>query len=190
MQPAPSSDDFASQCQQIAEQGFAVFPDVLSAAEVATYRAALQPWLDSGPLGRNVFEGTRTHRVYAMLAKDPVFAELVMHPMALAFAEHFLGESCLLSACLAIDLQPGESAQPWHTDDGHTTLAPPHDLLGVSTFWALDDTTVYNGATEVLPGSHRWSEQEFPGCSSPVTSAPRPIPRTMKTQDFIPIPSR
>ena len=167
MQPAPSSDDFSSQCQQIAEQGFAVFPDVLSTAEVATYRAALQPWLDSGPLGRNVFEGTRTHRVYAMLAKDPVFAELVMHPMALAFAEHFLGESCLLSACLAIDLQPGESAQPWHTDDGHTTLAPPHDMLGVSTFWALDDTTVDNGATEVLPGSHRWSEQEFPGVLKP-----------------------
>ena len=40
---------------------------------------------------------------------------------------------------------------------------PPHDLLGVSTFWALDDTTVDNGATEVLPGSHRWSETEFPG---------------------------
>ncbi|GIS01948.1 MAG: hypothetical protein CM15mP103_04990 [Gammaproteobacteria bacterium] len=30
--------------------------------------------------------------------------------------------------------------------------------------WALDDTTVENGATEVLPGSHRWSETEFPGC--------------------------
>ncbi|MGB1439860.1 MAG: phytanoyl-CoA dioxygenase family protein, partial [Luminiphilus sp.] len=85
----------------------------------------------------------------------------------LAFAEHFLGESCLLSACLAIDLQPGESAQPWHTDDGHTTLAPPHEMLGVSTFWALDDTTVDNGATEVLPGSHRWSEQEFPGVLKP-----------------------
>jgi ectoine hydroxylase-related dioxygenase (phytanoyl-CoA dioxygenase family) len=77
--------------------------------------------------------------------------------------EYYLGQSCLLSACLAIYLQPGESAQPWHTDDGHTSLTPPHDLLGVSTFWALDDTTVENGATEVLPGSHRWSETEFPG---------------------------
>ena len=186
MQPAPSSDDFSSQCQQIAEQGFAVFPDVLSTAEVATYRAALQPWLDSGPLGRNVFEGTRTHRVYAMLAKDPVFAELVMHPMALAFAEHFLGESCLLSACLAIDLQPGESAQPWHTDDGHTTLAPPHDMLGVSTFWALDDTTVDNGATEVLPGSHRWSEQEFPGVLKPGDFSTQTNPKNDEDPGFHP----
>ena len=114
-------------------------------------------------MGRNLFEGTRTHRIYAMLAKDPVFAELVAHPVSLAWAEYYLGQSCLLSACLAIHLQPGESAQPWHTDDGHTSLTPPHDLLGVSTFWALDDTTVENGATEVLPGSHRWSETEFPG---------------------------
>ena len=76
-------------------------------------------------MGRNVFEGTRTHRIYAMLAKDPVFAELVAHPVSLAWAEHYLGQSCLLSACLAIHLQPGESAQPWHTDDGHTSTDAP-----------------------------------------------------------------
>ena len=144
-------------------QGFCVIPELLDTATLARQREALAPWIEQGPKGRNVFEGTRTHRVYAMLAKDPVFAELVAHPVALAWAEHYLGESCLLSACLAICLEPGESAQPWHTDDGHATLAPPHDLLGVSTFWALDDTTVENGATEVLPGSHLWSVTEFPG---------------------------
>jgi len=143
--------------------GFCVIPELLDASQLQRQREALAPWIDQGPMGRNVFEGTRTHRIYAMLAKDPVFAELVAHPVSLAWADHYLGQSCLLSACLAIYLQPGESAQPWHTDDGHTSLAPPHDLLGVSTFWALDDTTVENGATEVLPGSHRWSETEFPG---------------------------
>ena len=114
-------------------------------------------------MGRNVFEGTRTHRVYAMLAKDPIFAELIAHPVSLAWAERYLGESCLLSACLEICLQPGESPQPWHTDYGHTTLTRPHDLLGVSTLWALDDTALQNGATEVLPGSHLWAETDFPG---------------------------
>jgi ectoine hydroxylase-related dioxygenase (phytanoyl-CoA dioxygenase family) len=143
--------------------GFCVIPELLDASQLQRQREALAPWIDEGPLGRNVFEGTRTHRIYAMLAKDPVFAELVAHPVSLAWADHYLGQSCLLSACLAIYLQPGESPQPWHTDDGHTSLAPPHDLLGVSTFWALDDTTLENGATEVLPGSHRWSETEFPG---------------------------
>lgn len=158
---APQGLDAA--CEAIRGPGYAVLPDLLSKPEIAQYRSALQPWLDKRRLGRNVFEGTRTHRVYAMLAKNPLFSELVTHPVALALAEHFLGESCLLSACLAIDLQPGESAQPWHTDDGHVAIPAPHDILGISAFWALDDTTVDNGATEVLPGSHRWSKHDFPG---------------------------
>jgi len=148
---------------QFDTEGFCVIPELLDAAQLERQREALAPWVDAGPTGRNVFEGTRTHRIYAMLAKDPAFTDLVVHPVSLAWAEHYLGQSCLLSACLAIHLQPGESAQPWHTDDGHTSLTPPHDILGVSTFWALDDTTVENGATEVLPGSHRWCEAEFQG---------------------------
>ena len=43
---------------------------------------------------------------YAMLAKSPAFAELAIHPLALAFAEADLGPDCLLSACLAIRLLP------------------------------------------------------------------------------------
>ena len=161
--PLLPDQDVTGLVEAFDAQGFCVIPELLDAAQLERQREALAPWIDDGPMGRNVFEGTRTHRIYAMLAKDPVFAELVAHPVSLALAEHYLGQSCLLSACLAIHLQPGESAQPWHTDDGHTSLTPPHDLLGVSTFWALDDTTVDNGATEVLPGSHRWSETEFPG---------------------------
>ena len=163
LSPLLPDQDVTGLLEAFDKQGFCVIPELLDASQLQRQREALVPWIDQGPMGRNVFEGTRTHRIYAMLAKDPVFAELVAHPVSLAWAEHFLGQSCLLSACLAIHLQPGESAQPWHTDDGHTSLTPPHDLLGVSTFWALDDTTLENGATEVLPGSHRWSETEFPG---------------------------
>jgi ectoine hydroxylase-related dioxygenase (phytanoyl-CoA dioxygenase family) len=161
--PLLPGQDVTRLVEMFDTQGFCVIPELLDGAQLERQREALAPWIDDGPMGRNVFEGTRTHRIYAMLAKDPVFAELVAHPVSLAWAEYYLGQSCLLSACLAIHLLPGESAQPWHTDDGHTSLTPPHDLLGVSTFWALDDTTVENGATEVLPGSHRWSETEFPG---------------------------
>ena len=161
--PSLPGQDVARLVEEFDSQGFCVIPELLDASQLQRQREALAPWIDDGPMGRNVFEGTRTHRMYAILAKDPVFAELVAHPVALTWAEHYLGQSCLLSACLAIHLQPGETAQPWHTDDGHTSLRPPHDLLGVSTFWALDDTTVENGATEVLPGSHCWSEVEFPG---------------------------
>jgi ectoine hydroxylase-related dioxygenase (phytanoyl-CoA dioxygenase family) len=92
---------------------------------------------------------------------------LVIHPLALAFVEADLGPSCLLSACLAINLQPGETAQPWHTDDGGARLPRPRPALGVSTFWAIDDTTELNGSAEVVPGSHLWDERRIEGATTP-----------------------
>jgi ectoine hydroxylase-related dioxygenase (phytanoyl-CoA dioxygenase family) len=165
MQPIdpPAPEMISTWCNQIDHEGFVVLPDVLSDDEVARYRDALDPWISGGPKGRNTFEGRQTHRVYGLLAKDACFADLITHPIPLAIAEALLGKSCLLSACLAIDLQPGESHQPWHTDDGHISVSPPHEIFGISAFWALDDTTEENGATEVLPQSHRWAETDFPG---------------------------
>ena len=162
------SFDLGAHCSAIQNEGFTVFADVLAESKINAYRTALRPWLETELYGRNVFEGTKSQRVYAMLAKDPIFAELVAHPLALSIAEYFLGQSCLLSACLAINLLPGESAQPWHTDDGHTSLNSPHDVVGISAFWALSDTTVENGATEVLPKSHLWAKHEFPGALSDI----------------------
>jgi ectoine hydroxylase-related dioxygenase (phytanoyl-CoA dioxygenase family) len=71
-----------------------------------------------------------------------------------------LGRSCLLSALLAINLLPGESVQGWHCDDEQIDVPRPHKPFGVSAFWAIDDTTELNGATEIIPGSHRWGQAE------------------------------
>mgnify|MGYP002780397815 CR=1 FL=1 len=150
-------------------QGYLIFPSVLTAEEVDGLRTALSPYLEPDVTGRNDFEGFRTNRVYAMLAKSPLFAELTIHPLALAFAEAELGRECLLSACLAINIQPGESVQPWHYDDGHYRVPRPRQAYGVSAFWAIDATTEENGATEILPGSHLWSEQTLPGASNPTS---------------------
>ena len=141
--------------EEFDEQGYIIFERLLDEEKVKAFRRALQPWLEKQQAGRNAFEGYRTQRIYALLAKDPLFAEMAAHPLALAFAEAELGVSCLLSAMLAIQLQPGESEQPWHYDDGNIQIPLPRPSFGVSAFWALDDTTEENGATELLPGSHR-----------------------------------
>jgi ectoine hydroxylase-related dioxygenase (phytanoyl-CoA dioxygenase family) len=148
-------------------RGFLIFERVLPADRVAAVRAALAPHLGRDLKGRNDFEGLNTNRVYALLAKSPVFAELVIHPLVLAFVEAELGPSCLLSAFLAINLHPGETVQPWHTDDGGARLPRPRPALGVSTFWAIDDTTEVNGSTEVIPGSHLWDERRIEGAATP-----------------------
>lgn len=146
-------------------RGFVIIENVLSPAELAAIRTALAPWIDGGKSGRNDFEGFSTNRVYAMLAKSPVFAQLAIHPLALAFAEAELGPTCLLSACLAINLRPGETVQPWHHDDSGGPR--PRKAYGVSAFWAIDDTTELNGATEVIPGSHLWGEVAIDGDIGP-----------------------
>jgi len=110
---------FASWREQFDSSGYLIFERVLSPDRVAEIRTALAPYLERDLTGRNDFEGLKTNRVYALLAKSPLFAELAIHPLALAFAEAELGPSCLLSALLAINLHPGETVAaaapgPWH----------------------------------------------------------------------------
>ena len=142
--------------------GYYVFENVLSADTLSDIKTALAPYLDSPLKGRNDFEGTKTNRVYAMLAKDPIFADLAIHPLALAFAEADLGQTMRLSACLAIQLHRDETVQPWHFDDAHMMAPRPRAAWGLSAFWAIDDTTIENGATQFLRGSHVWGEDQNP----------------------------
>ena len=147
--------------------GYLIFENVLSADALSRIRKELAPHLDRDIRGRNDFEGLKSNRVYAMLAKSPAFAELAIHPLALAFAEADLGPDCLLSACLAIRLLPGETEQPWHYDDSHYGWPRPRPSLGVSAFWAIDATTTENGATEIIPASHLWADQSPEGAVRP-----------------------
>src|ERR1700759_977373 len=153
--------------EQFDRAGFLIFERVLTPGTVAAIRAALAPHLARDLKGRNDFEGLSTNRVYALLAKSPVFVDLVTHPLALAFVEAELGTSCLLSACLAINLQPGETVQAWHTDDGGARLPRPPPPMGISNFRAVDDTTETNGSTEIVPGSHLWDELRVAGATTP-----------------------
>jgi len=139
--------------------GYVIFENVIPTDEVERIRAALKPHLTQ--TGRNNFEGFKSNRVYGLLAKDPkVFSDMVTHPLALAFAERELGMSCRLSALLAINLHPGETVQDWHFDDEQIMVPRPRPSFGVSTFWAIDEMSETNGATEVLPGSHLWGPEQ------------------------------
>jgi ectoine hydroxylase-related dioxygenase (phytanoyl-CoA dioxygenase family) len=166
-----NAERFAALRARYDRDGYLIFPSVLSTDQLTALREALQPYLAANMAGRNDFEGLKTNRVYAMLAKSPVFAELAIHPLALAFAEAELGRECLLSACLAINIHPGETVQPWHYDDSHYRLPRPRQSLGVSAFWTIDETTQENGATEILPGSHLWTGHQIEGSSTEATFA-------------------
>jgi ectoine hydroxylase-related dioxygenase (phytanoyl-CoA dioxygenase family) len=167
---------FASWRDEFDRRGYLIFERALPPDRVAEIRTALAPFLERDLTGRNDFEGLKTNRVYALLAKSPLFADLAIHPLALAFAEAELGPSCLLSALLAINLHPGETVQPWHFDDGAARVPRPRPALGLSAFWAIDDTTELNGSTEVIPGSHLWDGQAVEGAARPADFSNKTAP--------------
>ena len=142
--------------------GYAVVPELLSRDEAGQVRAGLREVLDRTPTGRNDFEGFSTRRIYALFAKTRAFDALAVHPLLLAVLDAVLGPSYQLSAPTGIEIGPGEKAQMLHTDDGIYPLPRPHPEVVVNSMWALDDFTVDNGATRVVPGSHRWTDR-LPG---------------------------
>jgi ectoine hydroxylase-related dioxygenase (phytanoyl-CoA dioxygenase family) len=142
------------------QDGFVVLTRAVGTDTLDAIRTQLAPYLDeSSHLGRNDFEGFRTNRVYALLAKAPSVAPLVEHPWVLALLDRLLQSNYLLSANLAINLWPGETAQQLHYDDGFYPIPRPRPAIGVSAVWAIDDFTADNGATEIIPGSHRWGNE-------------------------------
>lgn len=155
--PFLNGRSFDESWDEYDSQGFVTFENIMARPEIDRVRLALEPYLTQ--TGRNDFEGFKSNRVYALLAKAPeVFSDMITHPLALAFAEKELGTSCLLSALLAINLHPGETVQGWHCDDQQVMIPRPRPAFGVSTFWAIDPMTAKNGATEIVPGSHLWGE--------------------------------
>jgi ectoine hydroxylase-related dioxygenase (phytanoyl-CoA dioxygenase family) len=153
------SDATSEDLHQLEEHGFVVIERLLSANDVAAMRAALQPHLTAELLGRNNFEGHRTERVYALVGKHPVFTALVEHPRVLAICDALLEANYLLTASQAINIHPGETPQPLHSDDAFYRIARPRQAVSLSTIFALDDFTTENGATQIVPDSHRWDDR-------------------------------
>ena len=102
----------------------------------------------------NGFEGTKTVRIYNLLALGKVYEGVPVHPNVLPVVEGVLDDGCLVSSLSSIAIDPGESAQPIHADDQLIPLTKPHVPTVCNTMWALTDFTEANGATRIIPGSH------------------------------------
>ena len=153
------------ELEHLRREGYVVLPSVLSREQIERVRSELAPHL--GAFGRNFFEGERTQRVYALLAKAPSIAQLVEHSAVLTLVDQILAPSYWLWGALAVNLHPGETEQTFHCDDDAGAPPRPRPAQGVSTMWALDDFTEENGATEFVPGSHAWGPGEVPTPDDP-----------------------
>jgi ectoine hydroxylase-related dioxygenase (phytanoyl-CoA dioxygenase family) len=162
MVTAANASEVTTYTRQIEAEGWTIIPDFLSPDDLAEVRRVLALYLGTHA-GRNDFEGTRTERIYTLVARARVFWRIALDARVIALCERFFRPGFLLTASQAIQINPGETPQPFHTDDAFYTIPRPRPMVSLSTIVAVDAFTAENGGTEIIPGSHRWSDDRLAG---------------------------
>src|SRR5450755_4819672 len=114
--------------ERIAREGFtivekAIEPGLIEALSAALAR--LERELGAKP-ATNSFEGSRTVRIYNLLAHGAPFDQVPVHAEVLPIVEGVLDAGCLISSLSSIAIDPAEVAQPIHADDMVIPLDKPH----------------------------------------------------------------
>jgi ectoine hydroxylase-related dioxygenase (phytanoyl-CoA dioxygenase family) len=150
------------------EFGAVVVEDLLEPELLARLNAELDaPLAEAKPEREFVnpaiawFFGKRTRHLTAVASHSRTFAdEVLTHPRLLEVCDAILLPSCAryqLNVAHVLDRGPGAEAQLLHRDELVWVHMPrPHPELQVATIIALADFDEENGATRVVPGSHRW----------------------------------
>ena len=148
-------DDVELIVTALQDSGSVIIENVLSDAVLSGLSDDLRPEFDrEGHLYQNEFNGHQTLRVGGVTKYSAHFPTLLLHPTVLAIADAILKPHCevyQVGSTTAIEILPGEDAQVLHADDA---CYPSHLLpfeAQISALWALDDFTVENGATRVVP---------------------------------------
>lgn len=157
--------DRAAHLRALSRDGYtivenAIEPDLIDELNAAL--AGLETLLDARP-AMNGFEGHRTVRIYNLLAYGEPFTRIPVHASVLPLIEGVLDEGCLISSLSSIAIDPGETAQPIHADDQVIPLDKPHRPIVCNSMWALTDFTAGNGATRLVPGSHKQPNPDYGG---------------------------
>jgi ectoine hydroxylase-related dioxygenase (phytanoyl-CoA dioxygenase family) len=94
-----------------------------------------------------------------VLRYAPSSVELIAHSLVLAVADAILLPACAeyqIGSTTGIEILPGESDQQLHRDDTPYPLQVAGLELQIGVMWSFNDFTTENGATRVVPGSHRY----------------------------------
>ena len=110
----------------------------------------------------------QTRRVTALVARSAtVTDQLIPHPITRKICEAFLLPNSefgyQLHVTAALEVGPGARTQVLHREeDTFTFFSLPRPNLIVASMWAIADFRSENGATLLVPGSHRWPEKRVP----------------------------
>jgi len=138
----------------LTELGFAVIPGPVPPDALPGLVAAYDATLEAAAGTPDHRVGTTTTRLFGLVDQDAAFDAIYVHPPLLEAAARVIGGPFRLSSMLGRTLRPGTAAQGLHADLPRDDPARPM----VGFILMLDPFRADNGATRVVPGSHRWPE--------------------------------
>lgn len=154
-----ASDPLDEQILALKNDGAIVVRDLAAITLVDQVASELQPFFDAtGQNFEDNFNGYSTRRLASTLAYSSTAADLIEQTHVLALLDQILLPHCSnyrIGSSTGIEIHAGEKAQVLHQDDVIYPIRIPGIDLQVSVMWALTEFTVENGATHVVPGSHR-----------------------------------
>jgi ectoine hydroxylase-related dioxygenase (phytanoyl-CoA dioxygenase family) len=151
--------------------GYVALPGVLSADQLAAIRSRLAELLtaEGDQAGLEVHQEAGADRLADLTNKGSMFQACFTDPRMLACIAHVLGDFKLSSLNFRAAL-PGHGHQPLHADWGGPVPSGGYQVC--NSIWLLDDFTADNGATRVVPGSHRYSRPAREALSDPAAAHP------------------
>ena len=154
----------------LAEHGYCLLEDHLPVDRVREVRErTAQLAADEIAAGTDyVYENGSNQRVWTLLNKGDCFVDLALDPTVDRLMTELLGYSYLLSNLDANIAGPGGKPMFLHADQSFAPAPWPYAMVA-NVMWMLDDFTPENGATRIVPGSHRKGEGPVPTISTDIS---------------------
>ena len=178
----PSNSSTEDIIEVLEKDGAAIVDGFVSQEWLSEFNSAVQTSIDNykpfdyGEPEAEEFLGRQTVRLNGLIRKAPNYIDLITDDRLLTIMDHFLTPNCgqyRLNSSEIIEIHGGETAQELHWDD---VIWPAHFwapdlLLQFNVMIAATDFTESNGATLVVPGSHKWDHSKRQPKQKEITQA-------------------
>ena len=129
---------------------------MLSRQEAKQARDLIQEFAERDRKDGKLVIQEEKERLYGLIYKDEIFANLVQDKLILAIIEAILGKNITLGGFSAHILHPNAQRMGVHVDYPYWAMPSPfpkHPILEIQVIWMMDDFTANNGAPLFAAGT-------------------------------------